>query len=240
MKENIFIVLLSLLHIGFVFSQDETDRKSGILDIKLGYSVIQHLEPQIYGNAALTLVGDVNDGSLSGFETMNGINFKVYKFFKNNLGLYADIGAGNSSNSVNFQNAGEPFVQYQNNADFINTSIGVATKFSSKSLPASLILGTNIGYFRYEASYSVLQGDNGLWYDGIFQTLKAGMEATIEYEVFKGFNIFSEINYSTQIAVDGDNFNLDNAGDDATYFQTSYISPSMAALRMTFGIGYNF
>jgi hypothetical protein len=225
---------------GFVFSQTDANRKNGILDIKLGYSVIQHLEPQIYGNAALTLVGDVKDGSLSGFETMNGANLKIYKFFKNNLGVYADFGAGNSSNTVNFQNPDEPFVQYQNNADFINTSIGVAAKLSSESLPASLILGTNIGYFRYEADYSVLQGDNGLWFGGIFQTLKAGMEATIEYEIFKGFNVFSEINYSSQVAVDGDNFNLDNAGDDATYFQTSYISPSMAALRMTFGIGYNF
>lgn len=234
MKRSLFLLaLLALATLTFA----QTDSRFGV---KIGYSVIQHLEPQISGQSMTTQINSTEAGVLSGLETMNGIDLKVQYFFLNNLGVYANLGFGNSSNSVEFENPGDPFIQYQAAGSYVNASIGAAPRFSFGDVPANLILGTSIGYYGYEMDYSQTANGLGQWYTGTHQILKVGLEAMVEYEVFKGLNLFTELNYSTQLGVDGDNWDLQYTDDNGDFYSIVYNSPSLAALRLTLGLGYNF
>jgi hypothetical protein len=152
-------LLVGLLFIAnLTWSQNSEDQTS--FSIKAAYTVVQHLEPQIYGQHMGGQQMSAKGGTLSGMETMNGLSFKAHYFFPNNLGLYLDFVGANSSNSVEYQNDNEPFIQYQTSADFINPAIGVASRFSLAESAANLVIGSNVGYFRYNYSYS--QTSNGL------------------------------------------------------------------------------
>jgi hypothetical protein len=70
--------------------------------------------------------------------------------------------------------------------------------------------------------------------------LKFGIEALIEYKIYKGLVLFSEINYNSQLWVDGDDFHVEYTSDSGDYSQLTFKSPSMAAIRLAFGLGYNF
>lgn len=239
MKREILAIVFLLVG-GLAYCQEANKDDSNRLGIKVGYSVIQHLEPQIYGQNMSSQQLSTTSGVLSGLETMNGAHLKAHYFFKNNIGLNLNLGFGNSSNSVSFQNDGEPFIEYTTAADFVNVSLGVASRFEPEKLPASIIIGSNIGYYGYNIRYSQTANGNGQWYDGDYPILKVGFEALIEYRIWKGLNLFSEINYSTQLAADGDNLSLEYTSDSGDFSNIVYYSPSMAALRISFGIGYNF
>lgn len=218
-------------------SSEDFDRVS----IKAGFSVIQHLEPQIYGvNQNTQSASTTYGGTLKGIETLNGFNFKVYYFLKNNIGFYFDFGAGLASNSVFYQNDTQPFIQYESKGDFNSQSLGVVARFTSEKIPVNLLVGTSIGRFGYTMSLSELSNGNGQWYDGTYDILKFGIEGMVEYRIFKGLNLFSEINYSTQLGVDADDFTIDYLSDNGAYYRIDYNSPSMAAIRITLGLGYNF
>lgn len=235
------VLIISILLTGLTgFSQNKNDTHFERFGIKVGYSIIQHLEPQIYGQNMNLSNNTVSGGTLSGVETMNGITTKAYYFFKNNLGVYFDLGFGNSSNSVNYENTGEPFIQYKTSADFNSQSIGVASRFLSEKVPVKIIIGTSIGRYGYNMSFSQTANGMGQWYSGSYDILKMGIEALVEYKLFKGLNLFSEINYSTQLAADSDNIYLEYSADDGAFYNIVYNSPSMAALSLTFGFGYNF
>jgi hypothetical protein len=177
---------------------------------------------------------------LDGLETMNGINLKAYYFLKNNIGFYLNLGFGNSSNSVFYQNPGEAFNQGTTDADFNSQSLGVSYRFCPDNSSARLIIGNSIGRYRYHYSYSQTANDNGQWYDGSYDILKFGIEALLEFRIVKGFHLFSEINYSTQLAVDADDFVIDYSSDSGDYYKIELNSPSMAAIRMSFGASYYF
>ena len=68
--------------------------------------------------------------------------------------------------------------------------------------------------------------------------LKLNLEFLAEYMVYRDFNIFTEINYSTQLDIDGDDLGLDTSEGD--YYRIVYNSPTMAAIKTTIGFGYNF
>lgn len=223
-----------------VLGQQTNEFDSDRFSVKIGYSVFQHLEPQIYGQNQNTQSTTVFDGNLSGIQAMNGITVKTHYFFKNNIGLYFDLGFGNSSNSVHYENTGEPFIQYQTSADFNSQSLGVASRFSSEKIPVKMIIGSCVGRYGYNLSFSQTANEMGQWYDGSYKILKFGIEALVEYEIFEGFNLFSEINYSTQLGVDSDNIYMEYSSDSGDFYNIVYNSPSLAAIRLTFGIGYNF
>ncbi|HAF29512.1 MAG TPA: hypothetical protein DCG75_10735 [Bacteroidales bacterium] len=217
--------------------QESTHLDFNHFSVKVGYSIIQHLEPQIYGENVNTNSASVLNATLSGLETMNGIDIKFHYFFENNIGFYLDLGFGNSENFTDFDNSGA-YTSFKTAADFNSQSIGIAAKFSSEKLPVRLILGTSIGRYGYNMSYTPTTGVNTLWYDGSHDILKLGIEALIEFNLFKGINLFSEINYSIQPWVDGDGFELQTK--EGEYYDIVYNSPSMAAIRLTVGLGYNF
>lgn len=235
------VLIASILFISQITFSQKTDKTDfDRFSFKTGYSTFQHLEPQIYGQNMNVENNTVFGGTLSGVETMNGITVKGHYFFKNNIGLYFDLGFGNSSNSIHYENTGEPFIQYQTSAYFNSQSIGIAGRFLSEKIPVNLIIGTSVGRYGYNMNFSQTTNELGQWYDGSYNILKFGFEALIEYKVYKGFNLFSELNYSTQLAIDGDNIELQYTADDGAYYDIVYNSPSMAAIRLTFGIGYNF
>lgn len=239
--KKITLIFTVLIVGNFTFGQSTKDNdKFSSFGIRVGYSVVQHLEPQIYGQNMTTQQQSVVSGALSGIETMNGVDLKAHYFFKNNLGVYLNLGFANSSNSIDYENEGEPFIQYQTDADFINSSLGIASRFQFDKVPANIIVGLNIGYYGYNIRYSNTANGEGQWYDGDYPILKVGIEALIQYRIFKGLSLFSELNYSTQFSVDGDNLTLEYTSDSGDFSNIVYKSPSMAALRISFGIGYDF
>ncbi|MFO7810250.1 MAG: hypothetical protein R6V47_02620 [Candidatus Delongbacteria bacterium] len=237
-KAGFFSVLLlsGILLLGQNINEQNFNRYS----LKIGYSVIQHLEPQIYGDNVNTQSVSVFDGNLSGLEAMDGINLKAHYFFKNNIGVYIDLGFGNSSNSVHYSNEGGPFVQYETSADYNSQSIGLASRFTFEKTPLDIILGTSIGRFGYNMSYSSTSDGTGQWYDGEYDILKFGIEALLEYNVFRDLNLFAGINYSTQLAVDSDDIYMEYTADNGDFYNIVYNSPSMAAINLSLGLGYNF
>lgn len=58
--------------------------------------------------------------------------------------------------------------------------------------------------------------------------------------MFKDFHLFSEINYSINLDVDTDNLYMEYTSDTGDFYNIVYNSPSMAAVRLTLGFGYNF
>ncbi|MCF8396470.1 MAG: hypothetical protein K9H06_21455 [Melioribacteraceae bacterium] len=237
---NTILILLLVFFGSLLFGQNINNPNTYSFSLKVGYSMIQHLEPQIYAQNMNTQQMLVSGGVLSGLETMNGINFKAYYFFKNNLGVYLDLGLANSGNSVNYQNEGEPFIHYETTANYNSQSIGAASRFSLKNIPVNIMLGTSIGRFGYSVSYSQTADEIGQWYEGTYEILKFGIETIVEYNIFKGINLFSEINYSSQLSVDSENIYLEYANDSGDLYNIVYNSPSMAAIRTSFGINYNF
>lgn len=145
------------------------------VSFKAGYSVIQHLEPQIYGQNTNRQINANQSDSLSGIETMNGVNLKIYYFFKNNLGVYVSADLANSYNSVFFQNTDGPFIQYQTSADFNSQFVGISSRFSTEKIPVNVIMGTSIGRFGYNLSYAYTNNDEGQWYEGTYEILKFGI-----------------------------------------------------------------
>lgn len=230
-----------LVFSGILLSEQNTNENDfNRYSFKIGYSVIQHLEPQIYGDNANNQSASVFGGNLSGLETMNGINFKAHYFFKNNIGVYINLGFGNSSNSVHYSNEGGPFVQYETSADYNSQSIGVASRFTFEKTPLNIILGTSIGRFGYNMSYSSTSDGTGQWYDGEYDILKFGIEALLEYNLFRDLNLFAGINYSIQLGVDSDDIYMEYTADNGDFYNIVYNSPSMAAINLSLGLGYNF
>lgn len=240
MKKQLLLTLGLLLAVNPLFGQKADDPDFKRVSFKMGYSVIQHLEPQIYGQNVNSQVNAIQSGTLSGIETMNGVNLKLHYFFKNNMGVYMSADLANSSNSVFFENPEAPFVQYETSADFNSQCVGIASRFSTEKIPVNVILGTGIGRAGYNISYSYTENDVGQWYEGTYEILKFGMEVSVEYVVFKGLHLFSEINYSTNLDVDTDNIYLEYTSDNGDFYNIVYNNPSMAAVRLTLGLGYNF
>ncbi len=235
-KRSAFFGLLILLFSSHLFSQSEVDHFS----IKLGYMHVQHLEPAISGQNFSTNTDGIIGGGMSGLDGMNGLNFKFHYFFNNHLGVYADLEFANSDIQVNYQNGSQPFYVFSTHGDYMSQSIGVAGRFTQEDSPFNAYLGTSVGHFGYNYSMTNTADGSGLWYDGSHNILKFGIDAMVDFEIVKGFNFFTSLGYSTQIWVDGDGFDISYTDDNGTYYQITQNSPSMAAIRLTFGFGYNF
>lgn len=231
MKKSVFTLAL-LLVVFSVFAQKEF-KKFGI---KAGFSVVQHLEAQIYGVNESTQQMDTFGGTLKGTDQMNGVDIKAYYFFENDLGIYTDIGFGYSENEVNYENASDFTIQ-EATTDFISISFGASAKVTPDKLPVNFIFSSGMGYYGYNMSYSTRVNEIGQWYDSNYQMLKFNIELLAEYMIYNDINIFTEINYSTQLW-EGDDWHLET--DDGDYYMISLNSPSMAAIRTTIGFGYNF
>ena len=46
--------------------------------------------------------------------------------------------------------------------------------------------------------------------------------------------------YINQLGVDSNNIYMEYSSDSGDFYNTVYNGPSLAAIRLTFGIGYNF
>ncbi len=174
-KKQLLLTCGLLLAVNPLIGQYAEDMYFKRVSFKAGYSVIQHLEPQIYWQNANRQINANQSDSLSGIETMNGVNLKIYYFFKNNLGVYVSADLANSFNSVFFQNTDGPFIQYQTSADFNSQFVGISSWFSTEKIPVNVIMGTRIGRFGYNLSDAYTNNDEGQWYEGTYEILKFGM-----------------------------------------------------------------
>ena len=238
MKYLIITICLTFFSYSFLNAQDKEN--SGVT-FKLGYSIVQHLESDIYGQSTTFLnpAGDSNS-DLIGLRSMNGLDLKGYYFFQNNLGLYFNLGFGLSDNFIDFQNPNEPYYSFETKSDYHNESIGIAARLTSDRLPVNFIMGLHVGHFGYSYSYTIMVDDNGLWYHGSYSALKTGLEASMNISIYKGFHIFSELSYSIRPLVSGTGFELDYEDDAGNFYRLTFNSPSMASLKFSLGLGYNF